>query len=89
MDDQDTSWRENYAGSSGFSTKYMKRNLNGRQQYDVFELDGIKLSFDVCPVLMDVANYNPDFIDLGLDEEARKYWLRIFEEGLDAVCLTL
>jgi len=77
------SWRENYAGSSGYPTDYLV-NKKSSLQFDTFELDRIKICYDICPLLDDPACYQPDLLDLGTDEEARTYWLEIFETGLNA-----
>lgn len=74
--DDDVSWRENYAGSSGFPTRT-------QSTCDVFELDRVTISCKPCPLLVDPSNYKPDLIDLSLDKTARTYWLTIFEDNLN------
>lgn len=33
----------------------------------------------VCPLLLNPSEYNPDTIDLIIDDEAREFWLNCFE----------
>lgn len=38
-----------------------------------------------CPLLFKPSDYQPDTVDLTQDDEARKYWLECFENGVDKV----
>ena len=77
--ESNTSWDENYAGSSEFA---FRQHGNSFSSYDKFELDHIRHQYAVCPLLCDADKYVPDLVDLGKDEAARYYWLDCFKQGI-------
>lgn len=83
-------WRENYAGSSGLSSaKRSPDMVNTRiadgALYDVLEMDQFTHTLVPFPLLASHSDYFPDTQDLTMDTEARDYWLKCFEDGLDKV----
>lgn len=78
--DEQHSWLENYAGSSGFKDSI---STNFGIKVDQLEIDQAENAVTFCPLLKDPASYNPDTTDLAEDKEARDYWLQCFEESVD------
>ena len=56
-------------------------------QFDMLELDRFDKPLVSCPLLLDPASYFPDTDDLTLDEVARSYWLKCFEDATEAVSI--
>ena len=77
-----SSWHENLALSS-FPADPMKRVTS--PSFDMFQLDRIKLTFKPCPLLLNPPLYEPDLIDLIIDEDSREYWLDLFKNGIDVI----
>lgn len=84
-DGDNCSWNENYAGSSGLQSSIPAQMLSASNHatVDQLEMDRFDTQLVYCPLLDDRETYIADTVDLTLDNDARKYWLQCFEEGID------
>ncbi len=54
-------------------------------QMSQLEMDCAQKNLVPCPLLLDPETYKPDTVDLTRDNEAREYWLKCLERGVEKV----
>lgn len=84
------SWNEHYAGSTGYApipSAFLSKSQSVSALIQLLEMDCAQKNLVCCPLLLKPSEYNPDTVDLTQDDEARKYWLECFENGVDKVNL--